>query len=196
MKKFLPFLLLSILLLQSISFSQSSLVQSIIDQANIDSLIFFVEELSGEVETNIGGTPYTILSRNKNQPGNDKAADYIQQKFESYGLEVTNQSFSSSGRNVYAVQQGTDYPNQKYIISAHYDDMPSGTIAPGADDNASGTASVLEAARIISQYVSEYTIIYALWDEEEQGLVGSDYYATQAAAAGDSILGVINLVLC
>jgi len=193
MKKFLPFLLLSILLLQSISFSQSSLVQSIIDQANIDSLIFFVEELSGEVETNIGGTPYTILSRNKNQPGNDKAADYIQQKFESYGLEVTNQSFSSTGRNVYAVQQGTDYPNQRYIISAHYDDMPSGTIAPGADDNTSGTAAVLEAARIISQYVSEYTIIYALWDEEEQGLVGSDYYATQAAAAGDSILGVINL---
>ena len=97
MKKFLPFLLLSILLLQSTSNSQSSIVQDIIDQANLDSLIFFVEELSGEVETNINGTPYTILSRNKNQPGNDKAADYIQQKLEYYGLEVYNQPFGSVG---------------------------------------------------------------------------------------------------
>jgi len=193
MKKFLPFLLFSILLLQSTGFSQSSIVQSIIDQTNIDSLIFFVEELTGEVETNIGGTPYTILSRNKNQPGNDKAADYIQQKFESFGLEVTNQSFSSTGRNVYAVQQGTEFPNQKFIICAHYDNMPTSTIAPGADDNASGTAAVLEAARIISKFVSDYTIVYALWDEEEYGLIGSNYYAQLAQTSGDSILGVINL---
>lgn len=153
----------------------------------------FVEELSGEVSTIIGGTPYTILSRNKNQPGNDKAADYIQQKFEYYGLDVYNQSFGSVGRNVYGVQYGTDYPNQKFIICAHYDDMPTGTIAPGADDNASGTAAVLEAARVLSQYLSEYTIIYALWDEEEYGLIGAEYYAALAQAAGDSIIGVVNL---
>ncbi len=69
----------------------------------------------------------------------------------------------------------------------------SGTTAPGADDNGSGTAAVIEAARIFSQYSFPFTIVYALWDEEEQGLVGSAYYATQAANAGDSILGVINL---
>jgi len=194
MKKLLPAILISFIAFQNISYSQSPIIQSIINQTNLDSLIFFVEELSGEVETNIGGLPYTILSRKKGQPGNDKAADYIQQKLESYGLTVFNQSFGSIGRNVYGVQLGTDYPNQKYIICAHYDDYtPSGTIAPGADDNASGTAAVIEAARIFSQFVSEYTIIYALWDEEEQGLIGSDYYATLAAAAGDSILGVVNL---
>ena len=193
MNKLLPVILISFFAFQTISHSQSPVIESIINQTNLDSLIFFVEELSGEVQTIIGGTPYTIVSRNKNQPSNDKAADYIQQKLESYGLTVYNQMFSSSGRNVYGVQTGTDLPNQKYIICAHYDDMPSGTIAPGADDNASGTAAVLEAARIISQYSSEYTIIYALWDEEEQGLIGSDYYATLAASAGDSILGVINL---
>ena len=71
--------------------------------------------------------------------------------------------------------------------------MPSGTTAPGADDNASGTAAVIEAARIFTQYNSNYTIIYALWDEEEQGLVGSAYFAQQAALAGDSIMGVINM---
>ncbi|RKY93134.1 MAG: hypothetical protein DRQ13_09835, partial [Ignavibacteriae bacterium] len=159
---------------------------------NIDSIVYFARELSGDVETNINGTPYTILSRHKNQPGNDKAADYIQQKLEYYGLEVFNQSFGSIGRNVYGVQTGTDYPNQKYIICAHYDDMPSGTLAPGADDNGSGTAAVLETARVLSQQQFPFTIIYALWDEEEQGLIGSAYYAANAASQGDSILGVIN----
>ncbi|UCH66633.1 MAG: M28 family peptidase, partial [Ignavibacterium sp.] len=193
MKKFLQSIILLILTLPNISNSQSPIVQSIIDQTNIDSLIFFVEELSGELSTTIGGVPYKILSRNKYQPGNDKAADYIEQKLENYGLEVYNQQFSSSGRNVYAVQTGTKYPHRQYIICAHYDDMPSGAIAPGADDNASGTAAVLEAARIFTQYVTDYTIVYALWDEEEYGLVGSNYYAQLAQSEGDSILGVINL---
>ena len=178
---------------QTFLYPQSPTVQAIIDQTNLDSLVYFVKELSGEVQTIIGGSPYTIVSRHKNQPSNDKAADYIKQKLNSYGLTTYDQNFSSTGRNVYGVQTGTEYPNQKYIICAHYDDMPSGTVAPGADDNASGTAAVIEAARVLSNYSFPFTIIYALWDEEEQGLVGSEYYATQAQNAGDSILGVINL---
>ncbi|MHA2100963.1 MAG: M28 family peptidase [Candidatus Kariarchaeaceae archaeon] len=193
MKKLLQSIFLLILTLPNISHSQSPVIQSIIDQTNIDSLIFFVEELSGEGSTLIGGAPYTIMSRNQFQPGNDKAADYIEQKLEYYGLAVYNQQFSSSGKNIYGVQTGTEHPDKQYIICAHYDDVPNATIAPGADDNASGTAAVLEAARIFSQYVSDYTIIYALWDEEEQGLVGSNYYAQLAQSEGDSILGVINL---
>jgi hypothetical protein len=192
LKKLLLFAF-SAVLFQSALYSQSPVIQSVIDNTNIDSLVYFVEELSGEVQIIIGGSPYTIVSRHKNQPSNDKAADYIKEKLEGYGLTAYDQWFSASGRNVYAVQPGTDFPNQKYIICAHYDDMPSGSIAPGADDNASGTAAVLEAARILSQYLSKYTIIYALWDEEEQGLVGAYYYAQQASVAGDSILGVINM---
>ena len=80
MKIFLPVLLLVIFFVHNTSYSQSPIIQGVIDQTNLDSLITFVEELSGEVSTMIGGTPYTILSRNKNQPGNDKAADYIEQK--------------------------------------------------------------------------------------------------------------------
>ena len=179
--------------IQSSMYSQSPTIQTIINQTNVDSLVYFVKELSGAVSTIIGGSPYTILSRNKNQPGNNKAADYIKQKLNSYGLVTFDQNFSSTGRNVYGVQLGSLYPNKEYIICAHYDDQPSGTTAPGADDNASGTAAVIEAARIFTQYNSKYTVIYALWDEEEQGLVGSAYYAQQAANAGDSIMGVINM---
>lgn len=192
MKKLLLVFLL-LLSVQSISIGQTPVIQTIINQTNLDSLTHFVRELSGEVQTIINGSPYTIVSRHKNNASNDKAADYIKQKLQNYGLPVYDQVFSSSGRNVYAVQLGTTYPNKKYIICAHYDDMPSGTTAPGADDNASGTAAVLEAARIFTQYNSKYTIIYALWDEEEQGLIGSTYYAQQAALAADSIMGVINM---
>ena len=194
MKNFL-LLAFSILILQSTSLAQSPVIQTIIDQTNIDSLSYFVRELSGDVQTIIGGTPYTIVSRRYNHTGNDMAANYIKEKLESYGLPTYDQYFGSGGgRNVYAVQLGTHYPNKKYIICAHYDDYSySGTVVPGADDNASGTAAVIEAARIFRNYNSKYTIIYALWDEEERGLYGSAYYAQQAALAGDSIMGVINL---
>jgi len=192
MKKFLLFLLILSGIYSSL-YSQSPTIQTIINDTNIDSLMYFVKELSGEVSTIIGGSSYTIISRNKYQSSNDKAADYIKQKLDSYGLITYNQNWSSTGRNVYGVQLGSLYPNKKYIICAHYDDMPSGTTAPGADDNGSGTAAVIEAARILTQYDSKYTIIYALWDEEEQGLVGSAYYAQQASLAGDSIMGVINM---
>ncbi len=192
MKKFI----LGLLLLfgtQSSLYSQSPVVQEIINQTNLDSLVHFVSELSGEVQTIIGGSPYTIVSRNKNNASNNMAANYIKEKLASYGLVTYDQWWSGTGRNVYGVQLGSQYPNKQYIICAHFDDMPSGTTAPGADDNASGTAAVIEAARIFTQYNSKYTIIYALWDEEEQGLVGSNYYAQQAALAGDSIMGVINM---
>jgi Zn-dependent M28 family amino/carboxypeptidase len=94
---------------------------------------------------------------------------------------------------VYAIQRGNSYPDQKYIICAHYDNMPADSLAPGADDNASGTAAVLEAARILSQFSSDYTIIYALWDEEEQGVIGSAGFAQWSRMNDESILGVINI---
>jgi hypothetical protein len=192
MKKFILGLLL-LIWSQSGLYSQSPVVQEIINQTNLDSLVHFVSELSGEIQTIISGSPYTIVSRNKNNASNNMAANYINEKLASYGLVTYDQWWSGTGRNVYGVQLGSQYPNKQYIICAHFDDMPSGTTAPGADDNASGTAAVIEAARIFTQYNSKYTIIYALWDEEEQGLVGSNYYAQQAALAGDSIMGVINM---
>ena len=190
-QKFILFLL--VLFISSNLFPQSPVVQQILNAASQDSLVKFVRELSGNIPTIINGTSQTILSRHKLQPGNALAETYIKQKLQSYGMTTTIQSFSTTGKNVYGVQMGTEFPNQKYIICAHFDDMPSGTTAPGADDNASGTAAVIEAARIFSQFDFPFTIVYALWDEEEQGLIGSEYYATQAQSAGDSILGVVNM---
>ncbi|MFH1194117.1 MAG: M28 family peptidase [bacterium] len=168
-------------------------IQEIINEVSLTSLTAFVNELSGEVPTFIGGSQIRITSRNAFNVDNDSAASYIKEKLASFGLDVFDHIYDSNGRNVYAIQTGTLYPDQQFIICAHYDDMPSGSTAPGADDNASGTAAVLEAARILSSRENEYTIIYALWDEEEYGLIGSDYYADRANGNNDQILGVINL---
>lgn len=188
--------LLSLVILLSFLFTFESypqgVIQNIINQVNSDSMFYFLKELSGNVPTVIGGQSYTITSRNKSQPGNDKAMQYIQQKLDSYGLTTSIQTFSTTGKNVIGIKTGTEFPNKKYIICAHFDDMPSGTTAPGADDNGSGTAAVIEAARVFKNYSFPFTIIFALWDEEEQGLVGSAYYANQLTAA-DSVLGVVNM---
>lgn len=76
-----------------------------------------------------------------------------------------------------------------YIICAHYDAVTN----YAADDNATGVAAVLEAARLLSCYTTEYTVIYALWDREENGLVGSKYFAQWAKSNGMDIRRVINL---
>jgi hypothetical protein len=168
-------------------------VQDIINQVNLDSLAEFVGELSGEVSIYVNGQPVTIYSRHTDYPGNELAAGYISQKLESYGLTPEYLTYSADGKDVFAVQPGTDYPDQKYIICAHYDSMPDSSVAPGADDNASGTAAVLEAARILTQYTTKYTIIYAFWDEEEQGVLGSAAWANYAFDHQWIIPGVINI---
>ena len=169
--------------------SYDSSVEGIIKEVNIDSLVNSVMILSGEQVAYINKNATVIGSRNLYSPGNNLAADFIKEKLAGYGLETHDQVFSATGRNVYAVQYGVKYPDKKYIICAHYDAVTYYC----ADDNASGTAAVLEAARILSKHKYDYTIVYALWDEEEVGFNGSWYYASQASINKEDILGVINL---
>ncbi len=188
MKKFIT--VLFVFIAAQLGMSQTNpLVQQIINNVNLDSLTKFVNELSGEVPVIINGQQVTITSRYYNTSTNDKAADYVKAKFQSYGLQAFDQPFSN-GRNVYAIQEGTTYPDQYYMICAHYDDMPSSGLAPGADDNGSGTCAVIEAARVLKDYEFKYTIIYAIWDCEELGLIGSAYYANNTNL---DILGVVNM---
>lgn len=119
----------------------------------------------------------------------DLARNNISAMFSSYGLSVALDPFTYSGTtyyNVVATKTGTVYPDQEYIVGAHFDSVA----CPGADDNGSGVALILEAARILSQYPSDYTIRFIAFDREENGLIGSDAYATEHA--GDDILGMIS----
>jgi len=172
--------------------SYNTFVASIMNQVNADSVYKFERQLCGDTVCMIGGSPYTISTRHYAQTGNIKASQFIYEKFLSFGLTSWYQNINSTEINVLAKKVGTKYPNQYVIICAHYDDMPSGTTAPGADDNASGTVCVLEAARLLKNVNLPYTILFAAWDEEERGLYGSTAYADSAYLRGDSIIAVLN----
>lgn len=101
--------------------------------------------------------------------------------------------------NVYAVLRGSDPANagRMYVISGHYDSrgedvLDAGTPAPGANDDGSGTAAVLEAARVLSRNRFPATIVFVAVAGEEQGLNGSTHFAQFAQQQGWNIGAVLN----
>ncbi len=177
-----------IIALLSSSVLHAQTVDQALDQVSKEGILQMVRDLSGESDITINGRTSRIPHRVSIR-GNDLAADYLLEKLRSYGLPVEDINYRAGGRNIIATQEGRTNPSDIYIICGHYDTVVEG----GADDNASGTAAVLEAARILSSYNLEYTVKYALWDEEENGLIGSRDYAQKAAAAGENILAVLNI---
>lgn len=103
------------------------------------------------------------------------------------------ESAVTSLRNVVATKPGTT-SDEQVVICGHFDSISEdpANLAPGADDNASGTAAVVEAARVVAEYQFERTIKFLCFSGEEQGLFGSGEYAGDARAAGDSIIGALN----
>ncbi len=99
--------------------------------------------------------------------------------------------------NVLAVKRGTKYPNRYIIMSGDIDSRISDPLngkddSPGANDNASGMAGVLEAARVLSAYDFESSIIFVGLSGEEQGLYGGKIMAAKAKEAGWDIIGILN----
>lgn len=100
-------------------------------------------------------------------------------------------------KNVVAVQKGTKYPNRYIIMSGDIDTRASDVMdfeiaAPGANDNASGMAGAIEAARVLSKYKFESSIVYVGLSGEEQGLFGGAGLAAYAKDKGWEIIGVFN----
>lgn len=99
--------------------------------------------------------------------------------------------------NVVAIQKGTKYPNRYIIMSGDIDSRASNTMnfeidAPGANDNASGMAGTMEAARVLSQYQFENSIVYVGLSGEEQGLFGGKGLAEYAKKNNWDIIGILN----
>ena len=179
----------------STAFSQigySPKIDSLINLVTAQTITPTERNLTGDTSCIIGGAPYTIVSRYWNNASNSKAAQFIYELLQSYGYTPRYQNNSSSSVNVLAVKTGTKYPNQYFVICSHYDNMPSSATAPGADDNASGTIAVLEAARVLKNFNTDYSIIFAAFDEEERGLYGSKAFVDTAYFKGDSILCCLN----
>jgi len=175
-------------------------------QANIEKLVSF-------------GTRLTISAQDDGSiqagRGVGAAREWIKSEFERYSkdcggcLEVKTDSFveqpadripsATQITNVYAVLKGTDAANAKRIVlvTGHYDSRNSDTLdgkgdAPGANDDASGSAVSLECARVLSKMKFAATIIFLTLAGEEQGLNGSSHFAKMAKAEGWDLEAVLN----
>lgn len=121
-------------------------------------------------------------TRHTNTDGDDAARAYLTTRLEEYGLAVEVDPFvagSEPTANLIARKEGTLEPDVVWILSAHYDstsDRPY-SYAPGADDNASAVAALLEAARILSPLRFRYSLWFVLTGAEEQGSLGSAHLA-------------------
>ncbi len=140
--------------------------------------------------------PYYLTNRYSRGQGGQIAADWLLDRFQSFGVAAQHDIFDYEyAPNVIAEMPGATRPDDIYVICAHYDTWhyPDQQHAPGCDDNGSGTAAVLTAARILSQYQFEGTIRFIAFSGEEQWMVGSQAYAQAARAAGENIVAAINL---
>jgi len=142
-----------------------------------------------------GGADYDMGYRNRDaregmdSPGNQEARLYLRDAFTAMGLEV---SLQGPHENVVAELPGMTTPDRIYVVGGHYDHLDGDS--PGGDDNASGVAGVLEAARVLSPHHFESTLRFIGFNAEEDGLAGSkDYVDSHVIPNGENIVGMVNL---
>lgn len=110
--------------------------------------------------------------------------DLCADRLEGLGFTVEREDYGT-GTNVIGTKAGTAGGDEYVILSAHYDHIDG---CVGADDNASGVAGMLEAARVLAQRDYPRNLVVACWDQEEFGLLGARAYAQAASARGDEVV--------
>lgn len=157
------------------------------------------------------GTRNTLSEQDNPTRGIGAARDWIFAEFQKISADCANcltvekQTFlqpkapripePTNLTNVVATLKGTTNPERVYVVSGHYDSMCSSPTdgkcdAPGANDDASGTAAVIELARVMSKRKYDATIVFMTVAGEEQGLLGARYFAEQAALSKMNIEGM------
>jgi hypothetical protein len=174
----------------------SPLIEEMIAQVDQDVIVNYVGELSGAKPFEFNEEMVSITSRYSFSDQIHQAAEYLYHFYQEQGLDVAYQEFNLQGTtlsNVIADMPGSIFPEQIYILTAHYDSLPGGEVSPGADDNASGVAGVMMAAQILSQYDFGCTLRFINFAAEEQDLAGSQHYAHQSFCSQEDVRAVINL---
>jgi len=190
-------------------------------QNNYDKVIFNIisdiskERIKDDIVTLANfGTRHTLSDTVSNERGIGAARRWIKKKFESISedcnncLEVFDQKnyFKKNNlrlikdvwiNNVVAIQRGSKYPNRYVLMSGDIDSRVSDpndfiSDSPGANDNASGMAGTIEAARVLSKYKFDNSIVYVGLSGEEQGLYGGKGLAEYAKKNNWDIIGILN----
>lgn len=200
----------------------SAIVWSFSSVAQQDPRLYdIINAVSAErIETDIRklanfGTRHTMSDTKSDTRGIGAARRWIKSEFEKISeacdgcLEVSMQRTLEKGKektritkdtevvNVLAIKRGTKYPNRYVIMAGDIDSRISDPLnytddSPGANDNASGMAGVIEAARVLTKYDFESTILFVGLSGEEQGLFGGRHLAARAIDEGWDIVGVLN----
>jgi len=163
-------------------------VDGLVAQVNSSDLISQVEWLIG------------LGVRYSTSPNLPAVADSLEARLASFGLATEQHTFPMGlegnlvVHNVIATKTGTVEPDSVFVLCAHYDATSEDAFhyTPGADDNGTGTVTLLTAARLLSTVSSDYTVKFVLFAGEEQGMVGSEYWVEDMAAEGLPILGALN----
>jgi hypothetical protein len=161
---------------------------------DLDSLIGLVSQDSLESYT------YRLQAYYRRPSGSDSnyaAAAWTISKFQEFGYDsVYSDAFTTSiwgvptlVENTVAVKLGTRFPERYIIVCGHRDGVDT---SPAADDNGSGTASTLEIARVLKDIETYCSFLFITFDAEEDGLIGSEHFADEASANGDTIIWVLN----
>ena len=134
-------------------------------------------------------------SKHITRPGNKLASEYLFNTYTSFGYAPEYQWFAGRGAlggqtaNVVATLKGTVNPELVYVVSSHYDSV---AVGPGADDDTSGTAALLETARIMAGHPMPATIVFASFTGEEAGLLGSREFVRRAVEGKVQVVGALN----
>jgi len=151
-------------------------------------IMIFIENLKRHVENiHFDRNPYD------GYPKLEQAAQYIEREFQKIGWDVKEDTFEWEGRsykNIVAEKKGMTSPHRVFILGAHYDTVPG---SPGADDNASAIAVLLEVARNIQTAPLDGTVRLIAFSLEEYNFVGSTHYVESLKKGEEEILGMISL---
>lgn len=194
---------------QTISIDRNETVAAMLDEISADSLKSYIQKMVSF------GTRHTLSSQTNPKRGIGAARNYVLGKFKEFEKNAAGRlssfidttTIAADGRrvdrnivlgNVMAILQGTDPADKRvFIISGHLDSRNSNIMdstgeAPGANDDASGVAAVIEAARVMSKNHFAATVIFVAVSGEEQGLLGSAFLANKAKKENLEIGAMLN----
>lgn len=160
-----------------------------------------LKELTGEVAVTVGSKSVTIASRNTFHKNIELAITLVEEFYAKLGIPTQRVEYTKRGKKFYDVIaeiKGATRPDEVLIIGSHIDSTAGNTgsaepVAPGADDDGSGTIAVLEIARALFQVKLGCTVRFAHFSGEEQGLWGSYVYSDMVARDKTRLVGMIQM---
>jgi len=172
-------------------------IAAMMAEVETDTLLDLVNQLTGETPVTVDGEASLIESRAYDAgDGLEMATQFAYAFLEEQGLDVRFQEWEEcdiEGRNVIGELAGDEVADELVLVTAHLDSTSDDDTAPGADDNASGSAAVMAMAEILAPHTFPRTLRFVLFTGEEEGLCGSIAYVDEALEEDEAIVAVYNM---